>query len=286
VSSARSGPGGAASGSADSSSGGYDAVENTRIAARLLGDLPPAFRGPKHDVLACYVLIASRTFHKGALDEALGRLGGILERDPDNAPALLALATAFMVSRQIPKARNQLKRMLKLPFDSALADEFVLGWLMLADVYADGGKLDQAQEALQRAIALDGSCGRAYEFLGGIAEKELRYAEAAECYEKAWRFDNEQSAPVGYKLAFNYLKAARFVEVSFFCVCLDVRMRDEIRLPSHRHARRFFSSISSSRPAGHRRVPQGAQGLPGLPADPDGGARQGEGDDPAVREWG
>lgn len=49
---------------------------------------------------------------------------------------------------------------------------------------ADGGKYDQAQEALQRAIGLDASCGRAFEFLGGIAERELRYAEAAECYER------------------------------------------------------------------------------------------------------
>jgi tetratricopeptide repeat protein 21B len=185
VPSARAGAAASAGASgAASGAGEFDAVENTRIAARLLEDLPAAFRGPKHDALACSVLIASRSFHKGALDEALGRLGTTLERDPDNVPALLALATAFMVSKQIPKARNQLKRMLKLPFDSALADEFVLGWMMLADVYADGGKLDQAQEALQRAIALDASCGRAFEFLGGIAEKELRYAEAAECYEK------------------------------------------------------------------------------------------------------
>ena len=34
-----------------------------------------------------------------------------------------------------------------------------------------------------------------------------RPADAAEAYEKAWRCDGESSAPVGYKLAFNYLKA-------------------------------------------------------------------------------
>ena len=34
-------------------------------------------------------------------------------------------------------------------------------------------------------------------------------ADASDCYEKAWRADGESSAPVGYKLAFNYLKAGR-----------------------------------------------------------------------------
>ena len=123
------------------------------------------------------------------------------------AAALLALATAFMVSKQTPKARNQLKRLLRLPFDADSTDEFVQAWLLLADIYAESGKLDQAQEALQRALGLDAACSRAYEFLGGIAERELRYAEAADLYQRAWASDAEASAPVGYKLAFNYLKA-------------------------------------------------------------------------------
>ena len=40
---------------------------------------------------------------------------------------------------------------------------------------------------MQRAIALDASCARAFEYLGSIAEREVRYAEAADNYEKAWR---------------------------------------------------------------------------------------------------
>ena len=34
-------------------------------------------------------------------------------------------------------------------------------------------------------------------------------ADAAEHYERAWKFEGEMSATIGYKLTFNYLKAGR-----------------------------------------------------------------------------
>ncbi|CAJ1365471.1 unnamed protein product [Effrenium voratum] len=51
------------------------------------------------------------------------------------------------------------------------------------------------------------SCGKAWEQLGLIYEKEQAYKDAASHYEKAWEFCNEASPAVGYRLAFNYLKA-------------------------------------------------------------------------------
>ena len=44
---------------------------------------------------------------------------------------------------------------------------------------SESGKPDQATESVQRALTLDASAGRAWEYLGGLAEKELRYAGAA-----------------------------------------------------------------------------------------------------------
>ena len=38
----------------------------------------------------------------------------------------------------------------------------------------------------------------------------MHTADAAEYYEKAWECEGESSAPIGYKLAFNYLKAGEF----------------------------------------------------------------------------
>ena len=40
--------------------------------------------------------------------------------------------------------------------------------------------------------------------------------DAAEHYENAWKYD-QQSPAVGYKLAFNYMKAARFVDAVDVC---------------------------------------------------------------------
>lgn len=115
-----------------------DIQESVRVANRLLEDVPQNLRNTRHEVWCCYVLLASRGFNKNAVDDAMGRLGAILDRDPDSIPALLALATAFMATKQLPKARNQLKRLLKLPFDSDRTDEFVSAWLMLAEIYSGG----------------------------------------------------------------------------------------------------------------------------------------------------
>ena len=50
------------------------------------------------------MLIASRGAE--AVDEAISRLAGVLEADPESIPALAALNVAFIVSGQAPKARN------------------------------------------------------------------------------------------------------------------------------------------------------------------------------------
>ena len=43
------------------------------------------------------------------------------------------------------------------------------------------------------------------------------YRDAADHYYKAWHFDGEASAAAGYKLAFQYLKAERYVEAVDVC---------------------------------------------------------------------
>jgi len=48
-------------------------------------------------------------------------------------------------------------------------------------------------------------------------EKEQSYKDAAECYEKSWKFEHEASATIGFKLAFNYLKARKYVEAIDIC---------------------------------------------------------------------
>ncbi|RWS26133.1 hypothetical protein B4U80_08797, partial [Leptotrombidium deliense] len=51
-----------------------------------------------------------------------------------------------------------------------------------------------------------------YEYLGFIQEKEQNCKEAAMSYEMAWKLTGRTNPVLGYKLAFNYMKAKKFVD--------------------------------------------------------------------------
>ena len=58
---------------------------------------------------------------------------------------------------------------------------------------------------------------KAWELLGFIQEKETAYKHAADNYELAWKFADESSPKIGFKLAFNYLKDGRLVDAIDVC---------------------------------------------------------------------
>lgn len=70
----------------------------------------------------------------------------------DSVPALLAMAQAYMLLKQIPKARTQLKRLAKAPWALPEAEDLEKSWLLLADIYCQGGKFDLASELLRRCL--------------------------------------------------------------------------------------------------------------------------------------
>ena len=104
-----------------------------------------------------------------------------------------------------------------MPFAADAADEFERGWLMLSDVHIISGKYDLAEELCRRCLAFNKSCAKAWEFLGVVKEKEMSYKDAAAHYENAWKYENEASAAVGYKLSFNYLKAQKWTDAIQVC---------------------------------------------------------------------
>lgn len=61
------------------------------------------------------------------------------------------------------------------------------------------------------------SCTKAYEYMGYIMEKEQSYKDAAQYYESAWKQGNQNNPAIGYKLAFNYLKAKRYTDAIDVC---------------------------------------------------------------------
>lgn len=62
------------------------------------------------------------------------------------------MSQAYMLLKQVPKARTQLKRLCKAPWTPAEADDLEKSWLLLADIYCQSGKYDLSSELLRRCI--------------------------------------------------------------------------------------------------------------------------------------
>lgn len=82
----------------------------------------------------------------------------------------------------------------------------------MADFFIQNNKYDLAEEQLTKCLKYNKSMAKAEEYFGMIKEKERMYVDAADHYEKAWVMSNKKNAGVGFRLAFNYMKANRFVD--------------------------------------------------------------------------
>ncbi len=85
-------------------------------------------------------------------------------------------------------------------------------WILLADIYIQGGKYDLASELLKKVTAVNQSNSKAWEYLGFIMEKEQSFQDAADYYYKCWKLKRRSDPAIGFKLAFNYLKAKRYMD--------------------------------------------------------------------------
>merc|ERR1712100_697434 len=77
---------------------------------------------------------------------------------------------------------------------------------------------------LEKCLKRNKSSSKAWEYMGHILEKELRYQDAVDFYENAWQFARGSNAVIGYKLAFNYYKAKRYIDA--IDVCHEVLKKD------------------------------------------------------------
>uniref|UniRef100_A0A7S0YZT4 Tetratricopeptide repeat protein 21B n=1 Tax=Hemiselmis tepida TaxID=464990 RepID=A0A7S0YZT4_9CRYP len=155
--------------------------------------------------------------HKPTVEASIDKFSKVLETDKDSVDALLGMSYALRLLKAEPKARNHLKRISKMQYNAEEADELERSYLLLADMYIQSNKNDLAQELCRKCLQYNKSCAKAWEYQGLIFEKEASYADAAQVYEMAWQFDNKRNPSVGFKLAFNYLKARRFVEAINIC---------------------------------------------------------------------
>lgn len=166
-------------------------------------------------VLEAYCLLSTR--NKVAVDKAMQMFAELLDQNQEFLPAVLGMATGFMIEKNQHKARNLLKRIGKMEVSKHDGEDFEKANLLLAKFYIDKGSFDKAQEVCRKALLQNKSCAQAWEILGLVFEKESNYELAADAYRKAWTLDFEASASVGFKLAFSLLKCRRLVETVDVC---------------------------------------------------------------------
>ncbi|XP_062519917.1 tetratricopeptide repeat protein 21B-like isoform X2 [Corticium candelabrum] len=200
-------------------SGGTDKRDSEMAAVataeKLLKELRPKPGSQQMTVLEAFCFLATKS--KPNVEKALNMFMEIAAAERDHVPALYGMAAAYMVLKQTPRARNQLKRIAKMSWTAENADKFERSWLLLADIYIQSGKFDMATELLKRCLDHNKSCWKASEYMGYIMEKEQSFKDAAMHYENAWTNGNRNNPAVGYKLAFNYMKAKRFVDAIDVC---------------------------------------------------------------------
>eukprot|EP00442_Polarella_glacialis_P051442 CAMPEP_0115123512 /NCGR_PEP_ID=MMETSP0227-20121206/47587_1 /TAXON_ID=89957 /ORGANISM="Polarella glacialis, Strain CCMP 1383" /LENGTH=1331 /DNA_ID=CAMNT_0002525899 /DNA_START=18 /DNA_END=4010 /DNA_ORIENTATION=- len=196
-------------------------TENLREVDNLIKELQTVHKqswNPRLKVYACQSLMFTK--QKANVEKGLNQLMDIYNEKKDYVPALLAMSQGLIIQKQHTKARNQLKRVADLAkkgYNPEFMDDFERAWLLLAEIYIQSSKYDLASSLCHLAKDHNRSCGKAWEQLGLIYEKEQAYKDAATHYEKAWEFCNEASPSVGYRLAFNYLKAKRYVVAINIC---------------------------------------------------------------------
>jgi tetratricopeptide repeat protein 21B len=118
--------------------------------------------------------------HIKTVEQAVNLFTEILKDDQDSVAALLGLSYALRLLKQDAKARNHLKRISKMQYNSEEAEEMEQSYLLLAEGYIQSNKNDLAQELCHKCLAHNKSCSKAWEFQGLIYEKEASYADAAQ----------------------------------------------------------------------------------------------------------
>ncbi|CAI2728811.1 unnamed protein product [Schistosoma spindalis] len=188
---------------------GYETAEH------LLKELKVIKLKRRYRFISTLLLLITKT--KAHLESALETFAEMSHKDPDSVAPIYGAAVCYIQLKQSQKARNQLKRLAKVPWNFQDAEELEKSWLLLVDMYIQSGKLDVCQDLLKKCLKYNKSSIKAYEYFGLIMEKEQNFLEAAKYYEYIWNNLNHQNPVIGYKLAYNYLKCKNYlgaIEVS------------------------------------------------------------------------
>nr|XP_055038043.1 tetratricopeptide repeat protein 21B isoform X1 [Misgurnus anguillicaudatus] len=151
------------------------------------------------------------------VEKATLDLTDMLSRNVMLEASLLVAAQGLLQLKQIPRARNLLKRLINMDWNDANADYLENASLLMADMYIKMRKYSHVDKLLDNCIRHNKSCSKAYEYRGFMMENEQRYEDASLQYELAWKYTNRLDPAVGFRLAFNCLKCKNYTRAVDVC---------------------------------------------------------------------
>ena len=182
--------------------------ENVQAAKELVEELK--VKGLDTSIIECQILIATK--QKAELEQAQKLLKVILQKNSQYVPGNVSMGLCLFILKKSSDARNYLKTVVKNDYQLQYADYFEQAWILMADYYISVNKYDLAEGELKKCLKYNKSNIKAEELMGLIKEKEKAYVDAATHYFKAFEMSNKKNGGVGFRLAFNYLKANRLVD--------------------------------------------------------------------------
>ena len=182
--------------------------DNLQAARDLVEELK--VKGVDTSITECMILISSKDPKELATAQKL--LKALLQKNSQYVPGNVCMGLCLFIMKKSSDARNYLKTVIKLEYQLQFADYFEQAWILMADYYISVNKYDLAEAELKKCLKYNKSNIKAEELMGLIKEKEKAYVDAAEHYQRAFEMSNKKNSGVGYRLAFNYLKASRLVD--------------------------------------------------------------------------
>ncbi|KAL5233107.1 hypothetical protein ACI65C_000517 [Semiaphis heraclei] len=207
-----------------------EATLNLNLANKLITEMKPNTpeEQKNYTLLSTYVLLESK--EKSSVEKAIN-IFNELSQESCKIAASLGLAIAFVYQKQAQRAKTILKRVaLKATWQFEEAEYLERSWLLMAELYFQSGKTNICVELVNKVLVYNKSSIKGLELLSAVAEKEQRYDDAVDYYERAWALSGQKYFKIGYKLAVNLYKLKLFTKSVEICFDLNPSSPDQVKL--------------------------------------------------------
>ncbi|XP_025195909.1 tetratricopeptide repeat protein 21B-like isoform X2 [Melanaphis sacchari] len=203
---------------------------NLNLANKLITEMKPNTpeEQKNHTLLSTYALLESK--EKLSVEKAINVFNE-LSQESCKIAASLGLAMAFVYQKQAQRAKTILKRVaLKAIWQFEEAEYLERSWLLMAELYFQSGKTNICVELVNKVLVYNKSSIKGLELLSAVAEKEQKYDDAVDYYERAWALSGYKNFKIGYKLAVNLYKLKLFSKSVEICFDLNPLSPDQVKL--------------------------------------------------------